>query len=727
MNKPDLFIGGKRLELVKRIGRGGEGDVYLLAGDAKKVVKVYKDEKRADREAKVRAMVRLGLAQSSNLVSFPEEIATLRSGQFAGFTMRLVEGFRELHQLYGPKDRKSHFPKADFRFLVRSAANTARAVGQVHNSPCVIGDLNESGILVSSEAMVALIDADSFQFEADGKLYPCLVGKPDFTAPELHGHSLQGVLRTKAHDNFGLGVSIFQLLFMGRHPYAGQQRGSDLSLEQMIAANLFAYSKRRQTGVSPPGVLPSLDDFPPEIADGFERAFGLEPAKRPSAAEWVNLLQGLERQLSRCGVDGMHFYPSAAKQCPWCRMEAATGAVLFLSTVVAKAGAAVGLGNFDVEKAWSVIKSVILPDPNNVLPKLPSLNPDPSEDAKAAKSRRLLYRLFGGGVATAAIAAWYNLPNAFVLWIGALFFALLQFRYGKGNVDVSDWRSRYSKIDGEWDKAVYEWRNALGVGGLANLRNDLENAVMEYRGLNAEKSQAVTRLKNERHNRQLNEYLDRFLIRRARISGIGQAKKTVLASYGIESAADVKRNAILNIPGFGPATADNLIAWRTGLERRFVYNPAPNSSDAAAQGKLDADFAKRASTLAQKISGGQAELVQASATLRSRLQVENRKLSEIAEQRSQLEADLAFLGIDKPNRPARAAVSFSPVTPPAPRRSSTPTTRPTPTSTPAPPSGAVLCPSCGSRMVRRVAKRGFNAGNSFWGCSRYPNCRGTRP
>ena len=39
---------------------------------------------------------------------------------------------------------------------------------------------------------------------------------------------------------------------------------------------------------------------------------------------------------------------------------------------------------------------------------------------------------------------------------------------------------------------------------------------------------------------------------------------------------------------------------------------------------------------------------------------------------------------------------------------------------------AGVCPECGSEMVRRVAKRGTNAGSSFWGCSMYPKCSGTR-
>ena len=36
------------------------------------------------------------------------------------------------------------------------------------------------------------------------------------------------------------------------------------------------------------------------------------------------------------------------------------------------------------------------------------------------------------------------------------------------------------------------------------------------------------------------------------------------------------------------------------------------------------------------------------------------------------------------------------------------------------------CPRCGATMVERKASRGATAGQYFWGCSRYPSCRGTR-
>jgi len=39
---------------------------------------------------------------------------------------------------------------------------------------------------------------------------------------------------------------------------------------------------------------------------------------------------------------------------------------------------------------------------------------------------------------------------------------------------------------------------------------------------------------------------------------------------------------------------------------------------------------------------------------------------------------------------------------------------------------SVLCPVCKASMVKRVAKRGPNKGNSFWGCSKFPACKGIR-
>jgi Zn-finger domain associated with topoisomerase type I len=38
---------------------------------------------------------------------------------------------------------------------------------------------------------------------------------------------------------------------------------------------------------------------------------------------------------------------------------------------------------------------------------------------------------------------------------------------------------------------------------------------------------------------------------------------------------------------------------------------------------------------------------------------------------------------------------------------------------------APLCPDCGKPMHKRTAKTGKNAGNDFWGCTGYPDCKKT--
>ena len=55
------------------------------------------------------------------------------------------------------------------------------------------------------------------------------------------------------------------------------------------------------------------------------------------------------------------------------------------------------------------------------------------------------------------------------------------------------------------------------------------------------------------------------------------------------------------------------------------------------------------------------------------------------------------------------------------RRRSAPTDRSHP---PDPSDHIPACPQCGKAMVLRKAKTGKNAGEPFWGCSDYPQCRG---
>lgn len=38
----------------------------------------------------------------------------------------------------------------------------------------------------------------------------------------------------------------------------------------------------------------------------------------------------------------------------------------------------------------------------------------------------------------------------------------------------------------------------------------------------------------------------------------------------------------------------------------------------------------------------------------------------------------------------------------------------------------LFCPRCNGSMVKRIAKKGANQGQEFWGCAAFPKCRGIR-
>lgn len=324
-----VYIDGVEYKLGRFIAKGGEGHVYEVAKGLG--VKIYPPKNRDSRESKVRAMVDSRLSETSSLIAYPKNIVTDEKGNFVGFSMKLFYELEPLHNLYSPKSRKEKFSSVDYRFLVRVATNVARGIAAVHSAGVIIGDINHSGILVGQDATVALIDADSFQFQLNSEFYPCTVGVPEFTSPELHGQDLSKIARTQLHDLFGLTVCIFLILFMGRHPYAGIYPRSITGLSEAIKNNLFVYSSVMKGAFSlhPPKNAMILADIPSGVADGFEKAFGLIPTDRPSSVEWVALLEGFEHSLSKCIYSDSHFYPSHLKQCFWCELQKNTSIDMF--------------------------------------------------------------------------------------------------------------------------------------------------------------------------------------------------------------------------------------------------------------------------------------------------------------------------------------------------------------------------------------------------------------
>ena len=328
------------------IGRGGEGHIYALDTLPDLVAKVYhrprpRDPTAALKYAEKRAKLALMVDNPPNMperdghVSIAWPLDTLHSTRSTspdtviGFLMHEIRDVQPVSQCYNPAARKRQFPHYTYKHLCAVAVNIAIAVDAIHDRNYVIGDINESNIMVNDSGLVTLIDTDSFQVidQSDGKIHRSPVGKPEYTPRELQGHSFDAVNRNQYHDRFGLGVIVYQLLMEGLHPYAGRYTGlgEPPAIEDNIASGHFLHSENRVVPlVDGPGFMRwhTLDESIRELFRlCFERGHDNQIV-RPTAFQWEEAITRAVNSFSTCARSSHHFYFGHNSTCPWCERTA---------------------------------------------------------------------------------------------------------------------------------------------------------------------------------------------------------------------------------------------------------------------------------------------------------------------------------------------------------------------------------------------------------------------
>src|SRR5262249_47326883 len=155
-------------------------------------------------------------------------------------------------------------------------------------------------ILVGQDTTVRLIDCDSFQVISGNRRFLCEVGVETFTPPELQEKDFSRTIRTAHHDNFGLAVMVFLMLFMGRHPFAGRYLGQgEMPISRAIRECRFPYGAMHiSVQMEPPPSTPLLSIVGDTVARLFERAFAREAIQqgRPDASTWVSALEAIQKR-----------------------------------------------------------------------------------------------------------------------------------------------------------------------------------------------------------------------------------------------------------------------------------------------------------------------------------------------------------------------------------------------------------------------------------------------
>ncbi|WP_416899803.1 MAG: hypothetical protein ACMVY4_08890 [Minwuia sp.] len=628
------------IELGERLGSGGEGAVHAIRNRERVVAKLFHDPPRGGRLAKLEALIRLPSSSDMKVYAAWPTGLIRQHEKVVGLVMPLVDGRQDIHALYGPRSRKRFFPNADWAFLVRVAANIARAFGAVHASGCVIGDVNHGGVMVAQDATVTLIDCDSFQFDLEGKTHLCGMGVPTFTPPELQGKSLRRVKRTVEHDSFGLAVLVFQILFLGRHPFAGRFLGrGDKSIEEAIQEFRFAYGpgSRSRKMEQPPGT-PDLATASDEVAALFERAFGEQAsvsAGRPAPSDWIEALTALESRLAACERNVSHKHLADLDQCPWCRIENTVGTVLFHFST--KAGP--GSGPVNITALWAEIESIPEPeDEERLLDQL--LVPPPSQLARAGQ-RKFLFRYFGlpllatlAGVAVLQVVAF--------LWWAVIPVVLFAIVYLRNKFPPSDIARHFER---EAIKAKDRERRYLGSSGKMMKQGNFSSHYYHLRRLRDELAgmdrTLRDRLKELEDNRELvqrDAYSDGFTLANANIPNFGETRMAMLQSYGIESVADLHYDRLVEIPGIGESLAKDALEWRLAQEEDFRFDPWIPVEKERIQ-RVEQEVQARKQAIVDELRDGPRKLKAIARDIENERKRRLPKLMELRQKRLQAEAD----------------------------------------------------------------------------------------
>jgi DNA-binding helix-hairpin-helix protein with protein kinase domain len=434
----------------------------------------------------------------------------------------------------------------------------------------VIGDLNPKNILVTRKATVYLLDVDSFQVTVDGKTYRCEGGFPEYTPPELQGVAFRDIDRRHEHDCFGLAVVIFQLLFMGRHPFSGRYLGSgEMPLERAIRESRFAYGvdaearKMRQ----PPGTL-ALDSMPSPLVRLFRRAF--LTTERPLPSEWIEHLDALAKALKKCDEHSGHYYYNELRECPWCGIESDARVRLFNISLSASD---LRRGHFRLDEIWKEIESVKAPDDPRIQWDKILKKPEPSQEVAAfaaTRDNRFTIAFIFSVIAGLAIGLLMFTPYLIPLIIAGLIARAIARVDTLGFVEIIEARQRQAKSEDKLLQHRYG-RNAGNERWYAKL-DELRSQKDTYKNLAQVRQSTLKELEVEAQKNQLEEYLDQFEIKDAEIRGVAAPIKAALLSHGVETAADVGEE-VEWIPSVELYQAEKLLEWRRDLALKFVFDP----------------------------------------------------------------------------------------------------------------------------------------------------------
>lgn len=278
-----------KYKLIKEIGKGAEGHIYLV--NHKMVAKIFKQDKLTDLKIKkLKLMISNKMYNKS--VCWPISLLYNSKNEPVGYLMKRVgDTAKELHSIIGLDKVHTNFPDFKTIDLVKVALKILNSIDYLHSYNVIIGDIQPSNILITSNSFIFFVDTDSFQIER----FPCPGGITEFTSPIRLGKNYSSYLRTVEDENFAIATLLFNIFMLRLFPYS-YIGGSDA--QNNIKRGLFPYlSNGKVTDKTLPLGKKIWPKLPSYLREAF---FDYFTKKRPlNISDWQLIMHQYEKDLTK--------------------------------------------------------------------------------------------------------------------------------------------------------------------------------------------------------------------------------------------------------------------------------------------------------------------------------------------------------------------------------------------------------------------------------------------
>jgi len=307
---------------------GDKAAIYQVTNEPDMVAKVFHSSTEGLRE-KIEAMLDNPPGgqrdPGHHSLSWPIDLFfDEETGLFSGYLMHRIIGGELYEHVSNPVSCGEIFPHYNYQYIYTIAGNLARTFKLIHDAGHVIGGLDNQNILIKDNAQVTLIDTDGFQIQnkLSNKFYSADLTNLAYAPRESQNLENNETIKDVSHDLFGLGVLIFELLMGGHHPYSGVAESEAIcwTIAERIEKGNFPFGSERGP-IRITNAYPQLGYLPPEISSLFIRCFvdGVRDySQRPSAIEWLDVLQSATEKLLDCKMFAWHAFDDRFDTCPWC-------------------------------------------------------------------------------------------------------------------------------------------------------------------------------------------------------------------------------------------------------------------------------------------------------------------------------------------------------------------------------------------------------------------------